>query len=398
MVSERAFKTEINPTAEQKKIIRQSLGVCRYLFNLFLFTNFERLKQGKRKRIMSGFDFDKYVNNELSLEKPWIKKTCGAKARKKAIMNADKAFREWFKGKKGKPKFKKKQNQEVGVYFPKNNKTDLIVKRHAIKVPTLKFVRLKEKGYIPTKAQVVNCVLKQKADRFFISVTVNIPDLDETAEHASQNESVLKTEGIGMDVGLKSFVVTSNNDKFANVNKTPKIKKEEKKLKRAQRALSRKLEHKKKRGEESATDSGSNINKNILRVQKIHFRLSQLRKTFREEVVDALVKTKPKYITTEKLNVKGMMRNRHLSKAIADSGFSSFKTRLLDTCRRVGIELREVNLFYPSSKLCSCCGYKKKKLTLAERIFRCDNCSYENDRDLNAAINLKLATEYTVLT
>jgi putative transposase len=142
----RACKTEIKPTPEQTTKIIQAIGVCRYLYNQYLVHNFHLYEQGKK--FMSGYNFDKYVNHELSKKLPWIKE-CGSKARKQAIMNAETAFKRFFKGLGGKPRFKKKRNQDMGVYFPKNNKGDLLVERHRIQVPTLGWVRLKEKGYIP---------------------------------------------------------------------------------------------------------------------------------------------------------------------------------------------------------------------------------------------------------
>ncbi|MBR2679267.1 MAG: transposase, partial [Exiguobacterium sp.] len=170
----------------------------------------------------------------------------------------------------------------------------------------------------------------------------------------------------------------------------------EKKLKREQRSLSRKYENLKKRGEKTVTKR-ANIDKNILRVQKLHARLSNIRLEYVKSIVDQVVKTKPRYITIEDLNVKGMMKNRHLSKAVAQQCFYTFQTWLLAKCKEYGIELRQVDRFYPSSKLCSCCGQKKVDLKLSDRTYKCD-CGNEIDRDLNASINLLQAKEYTILT
>lgn len=167
-------------------------------------------------------------------------------------------------------------------------------------------------------------------------------------------------------------------------------------MKRQQRSLSRKYESKKKGGE-SSTGTYRNIAKNVLRVQKLQVRLARIRSAYRAYVVRELAKTKPAFITIEKLNVKGMMKNRHLSKAIANQGFYDFKMKLLNVCKKIGAELREVDHFYPSSKLCSCCGYKKERLRLSERIYVCESCGVSIDRDLNAAINLKRASDYVVL-
>lgn len=130
----------------------------------------------------------------------------------------------------------------------------------------------------------------------------------------------------------------------------------------------------------------------------MHARLANIRQEYIRYVVSVLVKTKPTYITIEDLNIKGMMKNRHLSKAVAQQSFYAFKEFLIDKCSEKGIELRQVDRWYPSSKLCSNCGGKKIALLLSERIFSCDNCDTVLDRDFNASLNLKYAKEYTVLT
>lgn len=193
-------------------------------------------------------------------------------------------------------------------------------------------------------------------------------------------------------MGVKELAVVSDGQVFENINKTKKIKKLEKKLRRERRSLSRKYENKKKRKEE-LTKKSANIEKNVLRVQKIHDALSRKRQEYARYVVSILVKTKPKYITIEDLNVSGMMKNKHLSKAIAGQSFYYFRKWLEYQCKRNGIELRLVDRFYPSSKLCSNCGLKKLDLKLKDRVYICD-CGNQIDRDLNAAINLERCAEY----
>lgn len=210
----KAYKTEIHLHAKQIDKAINTIGVCRFLYNAFISYNKELYE--KENKFCGGMEFDKYVNNELSLEKPWIKQV-SSKARKKAIMNADTAYRRFLKGKAKFPIFKKKNTQDVKVYFPKNNPTDLEVERHRIKVPTLGWVILKEKGYIPTKAEITSCTVEQKAGRFFISVLVK-----ENMQFAQEN---LNTEGLGIDVGLKEFAVLSDGRTFKNINHSIRIKK-----------------------------------------------------------------------------------------------------------------------------------------------------------------------------
>lgn len=395
---QRAFKTEIilNPTQKHKFV--QSIGICRWLYNSYIAKNkelYQLFKEGKidkKQSFMSANDFDKYINNEIKIqdEFKWID-SCGSKARKKSIVNAEKAFKRFFKGESKFPRFKKKNKQDVKLYFPKNNKTDWTVDRHRIKIPTFGWVQLKEKDYIPTNMKVVSGTVSQKANRFYVSVLIDVEE-----NYITNHE---KTDGIGIDLGLKEFAITSDEIIYENINKTSRVKKLEKKLKREQRKLSRKYEslkqNKKRKG---GTATRQNIQKQIAKVQKLHYKLTNIRTDYVNKTVSSIVKQNPSYITIEDLNIKGMMKNRHLSKAVAQQKFYEFRRVLQYKCRWNNIELRIVNRFYPSSKLCSCCGFKKKDLKLSDRIYECDNCGNVIDRDLNASLNLKYATEYEVLT
>lgn len=381
----KAFKTELRLTPELKIKVHQTIGVCRYVYNLYVKTAQDHYKAtGKH---MSGYDFSKWLNNVYTKEHdPWIKEV-SSKAVKQAIMNGDRAFRRFFKGLAKFPRFKKKKRQKVKAYFPKNNLTDLTVERHRIKVPTIGWVQLKEHGYIPTNAAVSSCTISQQADRYFLSV---LCEVEETSSTQINNH-----EGIGIDLGIQHFAICSHGELFGNINKSDAIKKIGKRLKRHQRKLSRSYEQNKqrKRGEFCA----KNRQKMILRVQKLHARLSRIRQAYIRYVIQQLVKTKPLFITIEDLNVQGMMKNRHLAKAIASQGFYTFRQLLQTQCRKHGIELRQVDRWHPSSKLCSGCGEKNVTLRLSDRMFSCASCGIEMDRDVNASLNLKLATAYTIL-
>ena len=183
----------------------------------------------------------------------------------------------------------------------------------------------------------------------------------------------------------------SNGTVYRNINKTARIRKLEKQLRRAQRKLSRKYENLKK-GESTQR---ANICRQKLKVQKLHHRIENIRTDHINKVISEIVKTKPSHITIEDLNVSGMMKNRHLSKAAASQKFYEFRTKLKEKCAEYGIELRVVDRWYPSSKTCHCCGCIKKDLKLSDRIYRCA-CGYIEDRDLNAALNLRDAETYEV--
>ena len=381
----KSFKTEINPTDEQKVKIRKTIGTCRFIYNFYLAHNKELHESGKK--FMSSSQFRVWLNNEYLPSHPecsWIKEAY-SKSVTQAVNNGQTAFKNFFNHKSAFPKFKKKGRSDVKMYFVRNNPKDCLCERHRIKIPSLGWVRIKEKGYIPTTKD--GYVIKSghvsiKADRYYVSVLIEIPD-KRTANNSSK--------GIGIDLGLKDFAIVSNGKTYKNINKSAKLKKLEKKLIREQRSLSRKYENLKK-GESTQK---RNIQKQRLKIQKLHHRIDNIRTDYINKTIAEIVKTKPSYITIEDLNVSGMMKNRHLSKAVASQKFYEFKTKLLAKCKENGIELRIVDRWFPSSKTCHCCKHIKKDLKLSDRIFRCD-CGYIEDRDFNAALNLRDATTYEV--
>ncbi|STB60485.1 RNA-guided endonuclease InsQ/TnpB family protein [Clostridium perfringens] len=389
----RAYKMEVNPTDEQKSKIHRTIGVSRFIYNFYIAYNKEIYE--REGKFVSGIDFSKWLNNEYipnNQDMKWIKEV-SSKATKQAIMNGDKAFRDFFKKANGFPRFKKKKNQDVKAYFPKNNKTDWTLERHRVKIPTLGWVRLKEFGYIPVNSMVKSGTVSQKADRYYVSILVE----DDYIEVSKSTN-----EGVGIDLGVKEFAVCSDGIKFKNINKTSTVKKVEKKLKREQRKLSRKYESLKIRNKNirnknirEGRATSQNIQKQIVKVQKLHQRLRNIRTDYINKTVFSIIKQKPSYITIEDLAVSNMMKNKHLSKAIASQKFFEFKVKLMSKCKKNNIELRIVDRFYPSSKTCSKCGEIKKDLKLSDRIYKCD-CGLAIDRDLNASINLKNAKEYKI--
>ena len=396
----KAFKTEIAPNEEQKIKIIRSIGVARFLYNQYIAYNrrlYKMYQRGlldeKQKHFVTANDFDKYVNHKLKKELPWIDQ-CGSKARKKALVNAEQAFRRFFAGVSGFPNFKKKANQDVKLYFPRNNKGDWKIWRHKLMIPTLKQVKLKEYGYLPVGLVAINGTVSYVAGRFYVSVVV---DIDEKSKHNKDLEScyAMQTKGIGIDLGVKDLAIVSDGKVFRNINKSSKVKGLEKRLRRGQRRLSRKYEFRKKKGGRTATSS-ANIDKQKLRVQKLHQRITRIREDYENKTVHEVVKQKPRFITVEDLNVKGMMKNRHLAKAIAAQRFNHLLAKLKRKAEMIGIEFREVDRFYPSSKTCHACGYIHKGLKLKDRVYVCPKCGYTADRDYNASLNLRDAGEYRI--
>ena len=381
----KSFKTEINPTEEQKARIRRTIGICRYVYNFYLGHN--KALHDNGEKFMTGKSFSLWLNNEYipnNPDKTWIREVY-SKAVKKSIEDGCTAFTRFFKHQSDFPKFKKKGKSDVKMYFVRNNPKDCQCERHRLKIPTLGWVRIKEKGYIPTTKDgymIRSGTVSVKAGRFYVSVLVEIPDVN------IDNNS---NEGIGIDLGLKDLAIVSNGKTYRNINKSAGLKKLEKQLIREQRSLSRKYENLKK-GESTQR---ANIQKQRLKVQKLHHKMDNIRTDHINKTIAEIVKTKPSYITIEDLNVKGMMKNRCLSKAVASQKFYEFRTRLKAKCDENGIELRVADRFYPSSKTCHHCGSVRKNLKLSDRIYRCE-CGYVADRDLNAALNLKDAKTYRI--
>ncbi len=381
----KSFKTEINPTEEQKARIRKTIGTCRYVYNFYLGHNKSLHDNGEK--FMTGKSFSLWLNNEYIPDNPdktWIREVY-SKAVKKSIEDGCAAFTRFFKHQSDFPKFKKKGKSDVKMYFVRNNPKDCQCERHRLKIPTLGWIRIKEKGYIPTTKDgymIRSGTVSVKAGRFYVSVLVEIPDV---------NINNNLNEGIGIDLGLKDFAIISNGKTYRNINKSAGLKKLEKQLIREQRSLSRKYENLKK-GESTQR---ANIQKQKLKVQKLHHKMDNIRTDYINKTIAEIVKTKPSYITIEDLNVKGMMKNRCLSKAVASQKFYEFRKRLKAKCDEKGIELRVADRFYPSSKTCHHCGSIRKNLKLSDRIYRCE-CGYVADRDLNAALNLKDAKTYKI--
>ena len=381
----KSFKTEINPTEEQKARIRKTIGTCRYVYNFYLGHN--KALHDNGEKFMTGKSFSLWLNNEYIPDNPdktWIREVY-SKAVKKSIEDGCTAFTRFFKHQSDFPKFKKKGKSDVKMYFVRNNPKDCQCERHRLKIPTLGWVRIKEKGYIPTTKDgymIRSGTVSVKAGRFYVSVLVEIADV---------NINNNLNEGIGIDLGLKDFAIISNGKTYRNINKSAGLKKLEKQLIREQRSLSRKYENLKK-GESTQR---ANIQKQKLKVQKLHHKMDNIRTDYINKTIAEIVKTKPSYITIEDLNVKGMMKNRCLSKAVASQKFYEFRKRLKAKCDEKGIELRVADRFYPSSKTCHHCGSIRKNLKLSDRIYRCE-CGYVADRDLNAALNLKDAKTYKI--
>ena len=383
----KAIKIELKLTVAQKIKVCQTIGTERFIYNEYIKYNQEQYELGNK--FVSANNFSKYINNVYlpnNPDKKWIK-DISSKSVKQAMIYGERAFKNFFKGLSAFPVFKKKGKNELGAYFVKNNKTDFEFYRHKIKIPTLKFVRVKEYGYIPKNTIIKSGNITKIADRYFLSLIMEVED--------TVKASNTSTKGLGVDLGIKDTAICSNGKVFKNINKTKKVKKLKKKLKREQRKMSRSVEYSKSK--KIKLKECKNFNKKKLKVQKLFYRLNCIRDDYNNKIVDEITRAKLKYITIENLKVSNMMKNKHLSKAIQEQNFYAIRTKLINKCKERNIELRLVDKFYPSSKICSCCGEIKKDLKLNDRIYKCCNCGLEINRDYNASINLEKAQNYKVI-
>lgn len=384
----KSFKTEIQPSENQKILINKTIGVCRFIKNFYISENTKAHKN--KESFITSNDFQVWLNNEFIPNNPdfiWIKDV-STKSVKQALRDTNVAYIRYFKGISDAPTFKKKKHNDVSMYFVRNGKNYVIeCERHRIKVPTLGWIKLKEKGYIPTSdtgLYIIKGNISIEAGRYYISVTIKYPD----PIYENTNNT---NEGIGIDLGIKDLAIVSNGNTYKNINKSNRVRKLEKQLRRSQRKLSRKHKNAKK----GKATNYKNIHKQVEKIQKLHQRLTNIRNDYMNKVISEIVKTKPSYITIEDLNIAGMLKNKHLSKAIKDQKLSEFRRRLTWKCYLEGIELRVVSRWYPSSKKCNCCGKIKKDLKLSDRVYTCE-CGYTNDRDFNASLNLRDSTEFTI--
>lgn len=368
------------------------MGVCRYVYNLFIATNRDNFRTGTRG-YMGGYEFSKWLNNDYRAANPdklWIWDV-SSKSVKKAIMNADRAYKSFMKGQSGFPKFKRRTGRPVSMYLPRNNAGDLKIERHRGKIPALGWVRFKEYGYVPQAGQALSVTITRKAGRYYASFLFEC-----TSEHVVNSQ---QSAGIGIDVGIKSLATVSDGRSYANINHTDRMRRLTKRLKREQRKFSRKIHKLLQRKEETAAKkcTRSNLDKQRLKVQKAHKRLTDKRQDYINKTVHELVSSRPEYIVIEDLNVRGMMKNRHLARAIAECEFGYFRALLERKCSEYGVQLRIADRYYASSKTCCRCGHVKRDLKLSDRVYECSECGIMIDRDHNAAVNLMNCEKFSTV-
>ena len=377
----KAIKVMLIPNNVQQTKLFQYAGASRFAYNWALAREKENYEKGGR------FIPDTELRKEFtrlrnSDEYAWLLNVSN-NVTKQAIKDACSAYKNFFKGLQRYPRFKAKK-KSMPKFYQDNIKIqfrDTHVKfegfsfsRKANK-QKLNWVKLAEHGRIPTDAKYRNPRVSFDGLNWWISVCVEFPDCRDRSNH----------DGIGIDLGIKDLAICSDGNTYKNINKSQTVKKLEKCKRRLQRSISRKYEHNKKGGSYCKTN---NIVKKEKLLLKVNHRLANIRKDYLNQTTSEIVNRKPRFICIEYLNVSGMIKNRHLSKAVQNQGFFEFRKQLEYKCNDRGIQLIVADRFYPSSKRCSCCGKIKKDLRLSDRTYKCE-CGNVIDRDFQASLNLK---------
>ena len=360
-------KVRLYPNELEEQKLWQSVGTARFIYNWALKRQEENYKNGGK--FISDNTLRKEITKLKKNELSWLNEVSNNVA-KQAVKDACNAYKRFFKGLSNKPKFKSKKKSKKSFY---NDNVKLKVKEgNLVLIEKVGWIKTNEQ--LPIGVKYTNPRISYDNKYWYISVGIEKEEVQEELTYIS----------LGIDLGLKNLAICSDGTIYKNINKTYVVKKIEKRLKRLQRQVSKKYEKNKKGKEYVKT---KNIIKLEKQIQQTHRKLANIRNNYLHQTTTSIVKTKPYRIVIEDLNVKGMMKNKHLSDAIRKQGFYEFKRQLEYKCKFRGIKLIIADRFYPSSKTCSNCGKIKKDLKLSDRVYKC-SCGLSIDRDLNASINL----------
>ena len=385
----RAIKIKLNPTPEQEVLFWKSAGTARWAYNFYLSEKErvykEYLSNGMTgKKDITGAEVRKYINNVLKkTTHKWLSEV-GSNVMKQGVKDAEEAYQRYFKKISGKPRFKSRRRSKISFYV---NYESLSRRHGGFRGEKLGFVKTSQPlPKIAKNQKYSNPRITHDGKYWYLSIGYEAKEIEKTE---------LSGKSIGIDLGIKNLAVLSDGKVYKNINKTYEVKRLEKKLKREQRRASRKLQKNIKSYDknhrpiwERPLKECRNLERQNRKIKLVYKRINDIRTNYLHQTTRAIVKTKPSQIVMEKLNVSGMMRNRHLSKAIAAQKFYEFKRQIEYKSEEYGIKFVEVDRFYPSSKTCSHCGHIKSDLKLSDRTYKCPECGLIIDRDLNAAINL----------
>ena len=369
------------PNNKQKTKLFQYASTARFAYNWALGREKENYKNGGK--FLSDGDLRKeFTQLKKTNEYSWLNEISN-NVTKQAIKDACNSYKRFFKGYSKLPKFKSRKfstpsfyQDNVKIRFTNTHvKVEGFTTSKKKNKQKLNWIRLAEHNRIPTDCQYINPRIKYDGLNWYLTVGIEYED-----------STILPSDdGIGIDLGIKDLAICSDGNKYQNINKTQKIKKLEKQKRRLQRSISRSYE-KNKKGESYCKTN--NVIKKEKLLLKLNHRLTNIRQDYLHQTTTKIVKTKPSYIVLEDLNISGMMKNKHLSKAVQQQGFYEFRRQIEYKSAWNNISVIIADRFFPSSKLCSCCGKIKKDLKLSDRIYKCE-CGNVIDRDYQAALNLK---------
>lgn len=368
----KGYKIRIYPNKEQKVLIERHIGSCRFIWNYMLALQNENYKNGGK--YISKFSMANLLTPLKKKEEyVWLNEVSNASLNR-IVFDLNERFQLYFNKQINHPKFKSKKTSKKS--YPVRCDRFYFKDSKHIHIEKIGFLKTKTDFQIPIgKEKFKNVRLSKELNKYFISFGLE----------CENQANKLNDYNMGIDLGIKNLAVISYGDEclvFHNINKSKKMKNLENKMKRLQRNIARKYEA-------NNFQKTNNVLKQEEKLRKIYKRISDIRKNYIHQVTHHIVTLLPKKIIIEDLNVKGMIKNRHLSKAIMEQCFYTFARFLEYKCEKYGIEFIKANRFYPSSKTCSKCGHIKKDLKLSDRTYKCEECNFSIDRDLNAAINLK---------
>ena len=382
----KSFKVMLVPNKHQRTRLFQFAGTARFAYNWALRKEIDAYESGEK--FISNFDLRKeFTVLRNSAEYPWLR-TISNNVTKQAIKDCVDAYTKFFKKLSGRPRFKSKRRGDFNFYqdTDKIRITATHVKLEAIATSKkhnkqgLNWFRLAEVGRIPVGVKYNQPRITFDGLNWWLSVAIEFPE-PKPAENCS--------EPVGIDLGIKNLATCSDGTIYPNINRTKTVRRLKKKQRRLQRSISRKYIKNKKGESYSKT---RNIIKSEKKLLRIHHRLANIRQNYRHQITSVIIGRKPNPIVLEDLNVRGMMSNRHLAKAVQEQGFYEFRRQIEYKAAWTGLRVIIADRYYPSSKTCIACGHVKKNLRLSERIYHCEACGNEIDRDLQAAINLKRYT------
>lgn len=381
----KSIKVRLNPNNKQLNRLFQYAGCARFAYNWAIAREQENYRKGNKFLLDSELRKE-FTQLKKQSEYQWLNEVSND-VTKQAIKDACNAYKRFFKGQCKHPKFKSKKRSTPSFYQDniKIQFTSTHVKVEGFPMSKkqnkqkLNWIRLCEKGRIPTDCKYMNPRFTYDGLYWYVSVGIEVDD----------NVVLPSNDGIGIDLGIKDLAICSDKNTYKNINKAQKIKKLEKRKRRLQRSISRRYEKNKKGASYCKTNNIIKREKELLKVTK---RLTNIRHNYLHQTTSEIVKRKPSFICMEDLNVSGMMKNKRLSKAVQQQGFYEFRRQIEYKSEWNNISVIIADRFFPSSKLCSCCGNIKKDLKLSDRIYKCE-CGNIIDRDYQASLNLKMYGE-----